>query len=83
MRTTHTRWILSIGMACALLASACASLLSPHAPQTQDPQDLDLTERRAQSPSLVADPDPAPLSAWTDAGAPPVGRASPVGRAPR
>lgn len=64
------RWIIVLAMASALLASACASILNPHPPP--DPENLDLSERRAQQRGLVADPDPAPLSAWQygDAGAP-------------
>ncbi|MFT3776455.1 MAG: hypothetical protein QM820_64770 [Minicystis sp.] len=70
-----------LAMTCALLGSACASILNPHPPP--DPDNLDLSERRAQNRSIVADPDPAPLSAWQwgpDAGAPP---ASPALRAER
>jgi hypothetical protein len=70
MRSHQARWVLALAMTSALFVSACASILNPHPPP--DPGNLDLSERRAQNQSLVADPDPAPLSAWQfgDAGAP-------------
>lgn len=77
MRSHHARWVIALAMTSALFVSACASILNPHPPP--DPESFDLSERRAQSRSVVADPDPAPLSAWqfgpADAGAAPASRA--------
>jgi len=74
MRSLQARWVIVMAMASALLVSGCALILNPHPPP--DPENLDLSERRALSRSIVADPDPAPLSAWSfgqaDAGAAPV-----------
>jgi hypothetical protein len=47
----------------ALVTAGCASFLDPRL--TPDPENLGLAERRARNPSIVADPDPATLSAWT------------------
>lgn len=79
MRLPRARWVLALAMTNALLVSACTSLFNPRPPP--EPETFDLSERRAQSHSLVADPDPAPLSAW-QFGAPDAG-AAPARPAPR
>jgi hypothetical protein len=63
MISLQRRGALIVVAAGALFTVGCASILDPHPPQ--DPENLGLAERRARTRSLVADPDPAPLSAWT------------------
>ena len=62
MRPQSARWVLALAMTSALLVSACASILNPHPPP--DPGNLDLSEQRALSKGIVADPDPVSLSEW-------------------
>lgn len=74
MRSAPVRSFFAMAMTSALHAGACSSIINPTPPQ--DPDRFELSERRAERASVVADPDPVPLSAWqfgaADAGAPSV-----------